>query len=438
MEEGSLLVPLLTVLGLIMLSAFFSGSETGLTGVAKAKIYKLKMEGDRRAIILSKLREDKERLIGAILLGNNVVNIAASAIATALAIKLFGENGVVYATAAMTVLVLVFAEVLPKTYAVRHAEQVALTVAPMFVFITKILAPFTMAVHKVVNLVLNALTTAPQDDMRGVEVLRGAIEMYHEEGGVEEDDKNMLSGIIDLDAVDIEQIMIHRSDMSTTSIDDPVSKIVAFVANSSHTRIPLWQGSPDNIVGIIHAKDLFKATQNHAGYLDDLNIKAIMKEPWYVPETNTLKNQLQAFRQHKRHFALVVDESGGLSGLVTLEDILEEVVGDIEDEHDLSDTRSINKNKGGSYEVDGDSTLRDLKKELGWVFPDEKATTLAGLVMNQAQCIPDEGDIFEIKDFMFQVVKKNGTQLTRIKVRETISTAEELDEKSAENPAPEG
>ncbi len=438
MEEGSLLIPILTVFGLILMSAFFSGSETGLTSVAKAKIYKLKMEGNRRAIILSKLREDKERLIGAILLGNNVVNIAASAIATALAIKLFGQSGVVYATAIMTVLVLVFAEVLPKTYAVRHAEKVALAVAPVFVFITRILSPFTMAVHKVVNWVLNLLTTSPQEDMSGTEVLRGAIAMYHEEGDVEEDDKNMLSGIIDLEATDIEQIMIHRSEMSTANIDDPVRKIAAFVANSSHTRIPLWQGSPDKIVGVLHAKDLFKATQNHEGDLNDLDIKTIVREPWYVPETNTLKNQLQAFRKHRRHFALVVDESGGLSGLVTLEDILEEVVGDIEDEHDLPDRTAIKKKKNGSYEIDGHVTLRDLKKELGWNFPDEEVTTLAGLVMELAQCIPDEEDIFEMEDFMFQVLKKNGAQITRIKVRETISTKEEVDEQLADQPAIKG
>ncbi|NQW00497.1 MAG: DUF21 domain-containing protein [Rhodospirillales bacterium] len=427
MEEGSLLIPLLTVLGLILISAFFSGSETGLTSVANAKIYKLKMAGNRRAIILSKLREDKERLIGAILLGNNIVNIAASAIATALAIKLFGETGVVYATVLMTVLVLIFAEVLPKTYAVRHAEKVALSVAPVFVLITKILAPFTMAVHVIVNFTLNLLTTAPQDNMSGTEILRGAIEMYHEEGGVEENDRNMLSGIIDLEAVDVEKIMIHRNDMSTTSIDQPFSKIAAFVANSNHSRIPLWQGSPDKIVGVLHAKDLFKVTQNQQGDLDDLDIKSVVREPWYVPETTTLKNQLQAFRSHRRHFALVVDESGGLSGLVTLTDILEEVVGDIEDEHDKPEDHPIRKTADGAYEVEGAISIRDLNKALGWNFPLNETSTLAGLVMQLAQRIPDEGDIFEMDNFMFQVLGKNGTQLTRIKIRQTISADEESD-----------
>lgn len=420
MEEETLLIPLLTVLGLILMSAFFSGSETGLTSVANAKIYKLKMAGNRRAIILSKLREDKERLIGAILLGNNIVNIAASAIATALAIKLFGETGVVYATVLMTILVLIFAEVLPKTYAVRHAEKVALSVAPVFVVITKILSPFTMAVHMIVNFTLNLLTSAPQDDMSGTEILRGAIEMYHEEGGVEENDRNMLSGIIDLEAVDVEKIMIHRNDVSTANIDDPFSKIAAFVANSNHSRIPLWQGSPDKIVGVLHAKDLFKVTQNHQGDLDDLDIKTVVREPWYVPETTTLKNQLQAFRQHRRHFALVVDESGGLSGLVTLTDILEEVVGDIEDEHDKLEDQPIRKTKDGAYEVDGSISIRDLNKALGWNFPVNEITTLAGLVMQLAQRIPDEGDIFEMETFMFQVLGKNGTQLTRIKIRQTV------------------
>ena len=282
MEESSFLTPFLSVMGLIILSAFFSGSETGLTSVARAKIHKLKMEGNKRAITLSKLREDKERLIGAILLGNNVVNIGASALATSLAIQYLGESGVFYATGVMTVLVLVFAEVLPKTYAVRNAESVALLVAPVFVFITKILSPFTMAVQKVVNFTIGLFSEGEKDDMSGLEILRGAVELYHEEGGVEKEHKDMVGGILDLEDTTIEEVMIHRSDMVSINIDEPIEKILSFIANSSHSRIPLWKGSSERVVGIVHSKDVLKAVQNNKKGGEQIDITDLMREPWFA------------------------------------------------------------------------------------------------------------------------------------------------------------
>ncbi len=411
------MIPFLAVIGLILLSAFFSGSETALTSVARAKIHKLKMEGNRRAIILSNLRKDKERLIGAILLGNNVVNIASSAIATYLAIRYLGESGVFIATAVMTVLVLVFAEVLPKTYAVRHAESVALAVAPPFVLITKILSPFTLAVQAIVNRTINLFSSAPKSDMSGVEILRGAVDMYHEEGEVEREHKIMVSGILDLEDTEIEEVMIHRSNLVAVSMDEPVEKIVDFVANSSHSRIPLWRGSPENIVGIIHTKDIFKATRNHQGDLATLDLRPLVRKPWFVPESTMLKNQLNAFREKNRHFALVVDELGSVTGIITLEDILEEVVGEIADEHDKPNDSRIRKCKNGAYNVDGDLSIRDLNKTLEWSLPEDDATTIAGLVLAEAQRIPDENDIFESGDFMFKVLKIKGAQITRIQIR---------------------
>ena len=439
MEDSSFLLPFLSVIGLIMMSAFFSGSETGLTSVSRAKIHKLKMEGNKRAITLSKLRKDKERLIGAILLGNNVVNIASSAIATYLAIRILGENGVFYATAVMTVLVLVFAEVLPKTYAVRHAETVALGVAPAFVLITKVLSPFTLAVQAVVDRTINLFSSGEKDDMSGIEILRGAVDMYHEEGEVEKEHKNMVSGLLDLEDNEIEGVMIHRSNMVAVSIDEPVENIVKFVANSSHSRIPLWKGSPERIVGILHTKDVFKATQNHEGELPDLNLTPFIRKPWFVPESTMLKNQLNAFREKNRHFALVVDEFGSVAGLITLEDIIEEVVGEIEDEHDKPSSGKIRKCKNGAFNVDGDLSIRDLNKALEWNLPDDDATTIAGLVLAEAQCIPDVGDIFEAGDFMFKVLKKKDIQITRIQLRKindpgpkgTIIPTEKKDEASS-------
>lgn len=411
------LSPFILVFVLIAISAFFSGAETGLFSVTRAKIHKLKMQGNHKAIVLSKLREDKERLISTILFGNNVVNIAASAIATSLAIQYFGKHGVVLSTVMMTMIVLVFAEVLPKTYAVRHAEQVALFVAPIFVLINKIFSPFAMSIHLVVNRIINGFSNAPREDMTGTEVLRGTVELYHEEGGVLKEDKDMLSGILDLENIEIEEIMIHRSDMVSINIEEPVEKIVEMVVNSSHSRIPIWKDSPDHILGIIYAKDILRAIQKNPGDLASLDIKSLLHKPWFVPETTTLKNQLKAFRENQRHFALVVDEYSSITGVITLEDIIEEIVGDIEDEYDKPNRKRIIKCKNGAYNVDGDVSIRDLNKELEWNLPDEDATTIAGLVLAEAQRIPDVGDIFEIEEAMFKVLKKEGTQLTRIQVR---------------------
>ncbi len=419
MEDPSLIIPLLSIFGLILISAFFSGSETGLTSVTQAKIHKLKMEGNRRAITVSKLREDKERLIGAILLGNNVVNIAASAMATALAIQYLGDGGVIYATAFMTIIVLVFAEVLPKTYAVRHAEQVALAVAPLFVLITKLLSPFTLAVQAVVNAFISMFSLTPQGEMSGTEVLRGAVEMYHEDGSVPTEDKDMLSGIFDLGETEVETIMIHRSDMVSISAEEPIENIINFVANSNHSRIPLWKGASDNIIGIIHAKDLFKTSlkKGHDNELEKLDITTLMRQPWFVPETTTLKNQLKTFQEQKKHIAIVVDEFGSMTGMITLEDILEEVVGEIDDEHDDPAEKRIHHNNDGSYDMDGDITIRDLNRELGWKLAEDDATTLAGYVMANGQKIPEIDEILEVDDFMFKVLKKDNNRITRIKIR---------------------
>mgnify|MGYP003674858212 FL=1 len=438
MEDSSFLVPLLSVFGLILCSAFFSGSETAITSVSRSQIHKRKMEGEKRAITLSKLREDKERLIGAILLGNNVVNIAASAIATALAIRYVGESGVIYATAVMTVLVLVFAEVLPKTYSVRHAESVALFVAPSFVLITKVLSPFTRAVQIIVNLALKLFAHTPLQSMSGVEALRGAVDMYHEDGDMLKEDRDMLSGILDLEATCVEDIMIHRSDMASLSIDEPAQKIVSYIANNLHSRIPIWKGSTDNVVGILHTKDLFKAVANHKGDLNKLNIEPLLSKPSYVPETTTLKNQLNEFRANQRHFALVVDEFGSITGLVTLEDIIEEIVGEIEDEHDVPNLMRVRRSKDGAYNVDGDISVRDLNKELEWNLPEGESTTIAGLVLTAAQCVPDVGDIFEVENFMCKVTKKEGAQLTRIQLRRIGDSPAEAEptKEEGEEPAP--
>lgn len=417
------------VFGLILMSGFFSGSETALTSVSRAKIHKLKMEGNRKAIKVNELHDDKERLIGSILLGNNVVNIAASALATALAIELVGQSGVLIATAIMTVLVLIFAEVLPKTYAVRHSEQVALLVSPVLSIIIQILSPFTKAVQFIVNKVIALMGTNEMEEMSGVDVLRGTVEMYHEEGNFLTEDKNMLSGIFDLGDTEVIDIMIQRGDIASINIESDIDDIIRSVANCPHTRLPVYEGNQDNVIGILHAKDLFQSIYDKSTDCPQLDIREILREPWFVPETITLKNQLKAFQECRKHIALVVDEYGSVTGLITLEDILEEVVGDIEDEHDVqvNDERII-RQKDGTWNIEGEVPIRELNKELGWSLSDNDATTLAGYVLKVAQCIPQVDDIYEADEYMFKILSCENKRITKVKVRTTVHKETEIKE----------
>ena len=403
---------------LLVLSAFFSGSETALTAASRSRLHQLDRRGNRRARTVGLLIERRERLIGTILLGNNAVNILASALATSILITLVGETGVAYATVAMTLLVLVFAEILPKTYAIRHAEQVALAVAPVMRVLVFALAPIVVSLHAVVRGVLWLFGAKPKraGGRRVVqEELRGAISLHTDEGALIKREHDMLHGILDLSDVAVGEIMVHRKNMVTLNADDPPALIVQQVLDSPHTRFPLWRDDPDEIIGVIHAKDLLRAVRLADRNIDSLDIMAIASDPWFIPEYTTLRRQLTAFRQRRTHFALVIDEYGALLGLVTLEDILEEIVGEISDEHDVA-LRDVMPQSDGTFLVPGMTTIRDLNRELDWTLPDDEAATLAGLVIHEAQQIPEAGQKFSFHGYRFQVVRRQRNQITLLRV----------------------
>ena len=411
----------LTFFAIILLlaaSAFFSGSETALTAASRAKLHKLAETGDPRARTASALTDNRERLIGAILLGNNLVNILASALATGAFLSLFGDAGVVYATLVMTALVLIFAEVLPKTYAIINSERMALTVAPIVKGLTLVFAPVTTAVQFIVRRTLR-LFGVNIDDTREVlsahEEIRGAIDLHHREGGVIKDDRDMLSGILDLRDLDVQEIMVHRKNMTMIDASLDTLNIVKQILKSPHTRVPLWRDEPENIIGILHAKDLLHAMVAVGGDIAAIDIMSLVSKPWFVPENTHLQDQLNAFLRAKSHFALVVDEYGVLMGLVTLEDILEEIVGEIADEHDV-DLAGIDLRPNGSLIVDGTVTIRDLNRAMNWTLPDDEATTIAGLVIYEAQTIPDIGQVFNFYDFRFEILDRQRNQITQLRI----------------------
>ena len=415
--EISLLVPVIFILILLMLSAFFSGSETALTAASRVRLNTKEKEGDERAAMVNKIRDQKDRMIGALLLGNNLVNILASALATSVLIKVFGEAGVFYATLVMTLLVLIFAEVLPKTYAFHHADSMSMRIAPVIRLVIKIFAPVTEMVTWVVRMVLKIFGVDISKVGAGshLELLRGVIEMH--EGPEEEtnEQRNMLRSILDLGDVDVEDIMIHRKSVVMINIEDPIESIVEQVLDSPYTRLPLWKDNQDNIVGVIHAKLLLKELRSVEGRVKEIEIANVMMEPWFIPETTALYSQLQAFRERKEHFACVIDEYGSLMGIVTLEDILEEIVGDIDDEYDetISGVKIISGNR---YMVDGSVTIRDLNREYDWGLPDEEYSTLAGLILYESQMIPEAGQSFRYHGFRFDVIKRQKNQITLIRV----------------------
>ena len=416
MDAGSI-ISLVSVAALLVLSGFFSGSETALTAASRARMHQLAQDGDRRAQIVNGLRENKERLIGAILLGNNLVNILATALTTAVLTTLVGEAAVPVATVVMTLLVLIFAEVLPKTYAIHHADDMARGIAPVLRVFVFTLSPIVRSMTVVVRGVLRLFGAgaSPVTVTDYVDELRGAIELHrgpNQEVAVE---RAMLRSILDLGDVEVAEIMTHRRNVLAIDIDQPSEEILATVIDGPYTRVPVFQGDADNVIGVIHAKDLLRAVRRHSDAITPADLRKIASKPWFIPDTTSLIDQLQAFRTRREHFALVVDEYGSLQGVVTLEDILEEIVGEITDEHDIP-VAGVRSQPNGTYIVDGTVTLRDLNRRFEWRLPDDEASTIAGLVLHEARRIPEVGQTFTFYGFRFEILRRQRNQITQLRL----------------------
>jgi magnesium and cobalt exporter, CNNM family len=414
--DDPILLTILAIAALLVISALFSGSETALTAASKARIKKLASEGKKNAKTVAGLIDDQERLLGAILLGNNLVNILASALATSLLISLYGANGVVWATLIMTALVLVFAEVLPKTYAIANPDRMALAVAPVIAIVIRLLSPVVVIVRYIVRKTLQLFgvdISKANYVLSARDEIRGTIDLQESEGRLIKAERDMLGSILDLDSVMVEDVMVHRKSMVMANIDDPADEVITAAIKSTFSRIPVWQDTRENVVGIIHAKDILKALHRPGTDPAKLNLRRIMHKPWFVPETSTLREQLSAFLDKKRHFALVVDEYGAIMGLVTLEDILEEIVGDIADEHDIEAT-GVKMLEGNAILVDGDVSVRDLNRQMDWRLPDDEAITIAGLVINEIEFIPIVGESFRLFDMDFEIVARQKNQITKV------------------------
>ena len=415
------------ILLLLVLSAFFSGSETALTAASRGKLRSQADKGSRGAQRALEVTEDSERLIGSVLLGNNLVNILATSLATAVLTRAFGESGVAFATLVMTLLVLIFAEVLPKTYAISNAEKAASSVAPIIGLVVTVLAPVVGAVRFLVRGILRlfGVQIDPDSQIMAVrEEIAGALQLGHSEGVVEKEDRDRILGALDLSDRFVEEIMLHRSNIEMIDAEAEPSAILEQCLTSPHTRLPVFKEEPENIVGIVHAKDLLRemyaqigGPDGDAAALNNFQITSVAKPPYFVPETTTLDEQMRQFLRQRSHFALVVDEYGALQGLITLEDILEEIVGEITDEFDPDEESVAKKDGDGNYLVDGATTIRDLNRATDWNLPDEEANTIAGLVIHEAQMIPTVGQVFSFHGFRFEVMAREGNRITGLKIR---------------------
>ena len=401
------------ILFLIILSGFFSSSETALTAVSEARIHELALQGNKRAITIERILAKKEKMISTILIGNNLVNIVASVYATSFAIIYFGEFDLIFVTILLTIVLVIFAEVIPKTYAFSRADQVALNVAPIINFFIFLLTPATFITEKFAKIVSGP---AVNDEEAKTEELRGMIRLHAGNESRGKERGKMMSSMLDMDEITIEAVMTHRGSVTMIDSKEDPEQIFKVVGESPYTRIPIYSGNPDNIIGILHAKELFRnLRRRNFRNINSINLSELMIQPYFAPETTLLFDQLEIFKTRREHFAVVVDEYGDFRGIVTLEDILEEIVGEIDDETDLK-VKGLKTQPDGSFIVDGSVTIRDLNRSLGWSLPDQNANTVAGLVLYESKTIPEPGQEFRFFDIRFRILQKKSNFISQLRL----------------------
>lgn len=409
------------ILTLLVFSGFFSSSETALTAASRVRMHAAEKDGDKRATIVTRLMNMRERLLGGILLGNNLVNILASVLTTTLFTKLFGDSALALAaaTGVMTAMILIFAEVLPKTYAISQPDKLALIVSRPISLIIKILAPIVMLVQLIVNGVLRLFgVDTKASAWTAADEIRGAVDLHLQEGGVAKRARDQIYGVLEIGELAIEDVMIHRSNVSMVDLAMPIEEMIKNVLASGHSRLPVYSNDSDNVLGTIHVKDLLAAVSK-SNDTSTVDVKKLLRSPWFVPETTSVVKQLRAFQSKREHFALVVDEYGALMGVITLEDILEEIVGDIQDEYD-EELSGVTRYKDGSAMVRGDIAIRDLNRAMDWKLPDDEAVTIAGLVIHESQTIPTAGQAFAYHGYRFEILTRERNQIQSLKVRKTF------------------
>lgn len=412
------------LLVLVVLASLLSSAETSVTAVSKAKLHSMAKKGDTKAKLVLELQKNVGLSLSTILLFNTLCLTIVNNNIGDIAVDLFGKESIIFVSIAMTIIITVYAETLPKIIAVNSPEKVLMLLIRPLWLVFRIFRPLTLAINNFAraHLKLFGIQSNADDEYAALEELRGAIDMHfaHEIPNAD-NERAMLKSILDLRDVTVEEIMTHRKNVTMINTNDKPSEIVKQVLESPFTRVPLYRNDPDNIVGVIHAKALLRSVHSHKGSLDKLDIASIAAAPWFIPETADLIDQLHAFKTRREHFAIVVDEYGAFNGIVTLEDILEEIVGDITDEHDVA-VRGIRPQEDGSFIIDGTVTIRDVNRQLHWELPDEEASTMAGLILYEVRMIPEVGQAFNVHGYHFEVLRRHRNQITLLKVKAIVKT----------------
>ena len=404
------------ILALLVLSAFAAALRAALWNASRTRLGELQKRGIQGAARALALLANEDRTMGALALTKLLTAFLVGGLA---AFLLFHELPPLQASLAALGLIVLFALlglVLPDAYAARRADRAAVVLSGPGSALVAVLGPPAAALEALARGLLALTGNGGVDEIHTMhEELREAIDLHAKDGTVVKNDRDMLSGILAMQDLEVSDIMVHRTKMTMLDIEENPKDIVNTVLKSGHTRIPVWKDTPDNIIGVLHAKNLFAALQKHGGDAAKVDIEDILLPPWFVPDTRAIPDQLNAFLKRKSHFAIVVDEYGEVQGLVTLEDIIEEIVGDIKDEHDAVAT-GVRPKPDGSYLVDGSVAIRDLNRAFDWTLPDEEANTIAGLVIHEARTIPEVGQAFVFHGFRFEILKKRRHQITALRM----------------------
>lgn len=421
MSETPITTLLIFLFLLIILSAFFSSSETGMLSLNRYRLKHLKKSGHKGAVKASRLLKRTDQLISVILIGNNFVNILASSIATVIAIRLWGDTGIAIATAGLTIVLLIFAEITPKTIAAYYPEKIAFPASHILKPLLKILYPAVWTINLVTNFLLKSLGLNINDDQDN-HISREELRTLVNESGtlIPRKHQEMLVGILDLEKVTVNDIMIPRNEVIGINIDDNLDSIFQQLRTSQHTRLPVYKGDINNIIGILHLRNMTKVMSqsepNKAALLQ------VCREPYFTPESTSLNAQLLHFQQEKRRISIVVDEYGDVLGIVTMEDILEEIVGEFTTDFSSASNQDIISQDDDSYLIDGSTPIRTINKNLNWNLPTDGPKTLSGLITEALETLPDSPVCLYIGQYQIEIRQLKDNIVKTIQIREKTST----------------
>jgi Mg2+/Co2+ transporter CorB len=411
-----LLISVICIILLLAFSSFLAAAETAITASSPGKIQKLKAKGNLRADLVLMILKTKEQVISTLLIGNSLINTICTTMATGIFIEWLGDNlGTIVSSAVMAIVIIVFAEVVPKAIAVAKAEEIAIFASPIIRVFLRILRPLNYVLDLIIKIFCYIFKINLKSTISGTDEVRGVIEHHHQEGNVYKVDRDMLGGVLDIRDMVVSEIMVHRSSMVSIDIDLPNEEIISYALSSAYTRIPVWKNNQENVIGVLHIKDLLRKLYDSGNDLKNFNIKDSITEPWFIPDHALVIQQLNAFRDKKNHLAIVVDEYGGLQGIITLEDILEEIVGQIYDEHD-SFIHDIRQKSETEFIIDGATTIRDLNRELNWNLPDDNANTIAGFIIFEMKKIPNQGEVLKLDNMHISIIKKMKNRIKTVRI----------------------